>query len=225
MGVALLGSGNKRCVNDLSTHCKMTIGAQPVVEGIEQHCDRYYSEAARYVDLKAGSLLVDKFPMHLTKVPVMHRLFPHANFILALRHPYDVVLSCFITSFRLNNAMTNFLDLKTAAETYDLVFNYWEQCISVIPTNVHVFRYESMIVDREAELRSLFKYLELDWDGSALDHTRTAVDRGVISTASYSQVTEPIYSRATGRWERYREHMTGVLPILAPWAERFGYEA
>jgi tetratricopeptide (TPR) repeat protein len=187
--------------------------------------DRYYSEAARYVDLKAGSVLVDKFPMHLTKVPVMHRLFPDAKFILALRHPYDVVLSCFITSFRLNNAMTNFLDLKTAAETYDLVFNYWEQCISVIPTNVHVFRYESMIVDREAELRSLFKYLELDWDGSALDHTRTAVDRGVISTASYSQVTEPIYSRATGRWERYREHMTGVLPILAPWAERFGYEA
>jgi len=36
-------------------------------------------------------------------------------------------------------------------------------------------------------------------------------------------LTEPIYSRASGRWERYRPQMEGVLPILAPWAERTGY--
>ena len=43
-------------------------------------------------------------------------------------------------------------------------------------------------------------------------------------TASYSQVTEPIYQRAVGRWQRYRTHMAPILPLLAPWAERLGYD-
>ena len=57
-----------------------------------------------------------------------------------------------------------------------------------------------------------------------LDHQKTALDRGYIRTPSYAQVTEGIYVRAKGRWEKYREQMKPVLPILAPWVERFGYE-
>ena len=51
----------------------------------------------------------------------------------------------------------------------------------------------------------------------------SAAKREHIRTASYSQVSEPIYARAAGRWERYRDEMAAVLPILAPWAKRMGY--
>ncbi len=60
-------------------------------------------------------------------------------------------------------------------------------------------------------------------DEAVLDHESTARARGLITTASYSQVTEPIYKRASGRWQRYREHLAPILPTLAPWAEKFGY--
>ena len=56
-----------------------------------------------------------------------------------------------------------------------------------------------------------------------LEHEKTALTRGRIKTASYSQVIEPIYTRASGRWEKYRKHLEPVLPMLAPWAEKFGY--
>ena len=56
------------------------------------------------------------------------------------------------------------------------------------------------------------------------DYAATARARGRINTASYHQVVQPLYSHAKGRWERYREHMEPVLPMLAPWVERFGYE-
>jgi tetratricopeptide (TPR) repeat protein len=184
----------------------------------------YFREAGEFVDLRPDSLLVDKFPMHLNKVPLIHRLFPDARFILALRHPCDVVLSCFITSFRLNNAMVNFLDLKDAATTYDLTFGFWEQCRAIMPINVHTLVYEQLIEDKDAALRPLFDYLGLDWPEAAIDHQRTAAERGTIITASYSQVTEPIYRRAAGRWERYHEQMAEVLPILRPWAEKMGYK-
>ncbi|MNC97713.1 hypothetical protein D3C83_154610 [compost metagenome] len=57
-----------------------------------------------------------------------------------------------------------------------------------------------------------------------LDNQAAARERGRVRTASYSQVGEPIYRRAAGRWEGYRDQLAPVLPILAPWAGRMGYE-
>jgi tetratricopeptide (TPR) repeat protein len=183
----------------------------------------YFEEAAKYATLAPDSLLIDKAPLHLNKVPLIYRLFPEAQFILALRHPCDVLLSCFMTNFRLNNAMANFLDLDTAAWVYDQTFSYWEQCRSLFPITVNTVTYEHMVANSSAELRPLFDALGLDWREEALDHLKTAATRGVISTASYSQVHEPLYGRASGRWTRYRDQLAPVLPVLKPWIDRFGY--
>jgi len=83
--------------------------------------------------------------------------------------------------------------------------------------------YERLVEDVAAEVRPLFDFLGLDWHEAALDHRRTALARGLITTASYSQVTEPIYQRAAGRWERYRTHLEPILPALEPWVRKFGY--
>ena len=66
-------------------------------------------------------------------------------------------------------------------------------------------------------------FLGLDWDDDLRNYTQTALRRGRIHTPSYHQVTQPHYTRARGRWERYREHMEPVLPTLLPWASRYGY--
>ena len=39
---------------------------------------------------------------------LINGLFPSAKFLFSLRHPCDVVLSCFITRFRLNWAVASF---------------------------------------------------------------------------------------------------------------------
>jgi tetratricopeptide (TPR) repeat protein len=184
----------------------------------------YFAEAARHVPITSETTLVDKFPLHLNKAPLIHRLFPEARIILALRHPCDAVLSCFITNFRLNHAMANFLDLTHAATVYDLSFGLFEKARAIMPLRVHPIRYENVVDDSRAELGPLFDFLGLDWHDGVLDHRETAAMRGIISTASYAQVTEPLYKRAAGRWQRYRKHLEPVLPVLAPWAERYGYE-
>jgi hypothetical protein len=183
----------------------------------------YFEEAARWLPLREDALLVDKFPLHLNKVPIIHRLFPEARFVLALRHPMDALLSCFITNFRLNSAMANFLDLDNAAWVYDKSFGFWEQCRALFGVACREVVYERIVEDREAELRPLFEFLGLPWTEQVLDHQRTAASRAVITTASYSQVTEPIYTRSRGRWERYRPWLEPVLPVMQPWVERYGY--
>jgi tetratricopeptide (TPR) repeat protein len=184
---------------------------------------RYFEIASEYADLAPGKLLVDKSPMLINDAAFIYRLFPNAPFILALRNPADVVLSCFVSNFRLNNAMSNFIRLDTSAELYDLSFANWEKTRSVLPLDVRPIVYEEMVEDPSAVVRPLVEGLGLAWHEDMLDHTRTAAERGVISTVSYAQVTEPIYRRSVGRWERYRKHLEPILPVLRPWAEKFGY--
>jgi hypothetical protein len=183
---------------------------------------RYFAELPTPV--AAGKLLIDKNPLATLRTPLIHRIFPDARFIFALRHPCDVVLSCFMQNLLVSESMASFLDLRNAALMYDRAMTYWQQCQDIFPLKVHTVRYEDLVVDVEGEMRPLLDYLDLSWDERVLDHQRTATDRGLIRTPSYAQVTEKIYSRSSGRWERYRKHLEPILPILAPWVERFGYE-
>lgn len=184
---------------------------------------RYFDAASRVGANMSARVLVDKNPLHLMQVPLIHRLFPDARFILAMRHPADVILSCYFSNFRTTPSLMNFLRLDDAAEFYDLAFSMWQKSSDLMPINVHTIVYERLVEEPEAQLRSLAGWLELDWRDEMLDHTRTAASREFIATASYAQVTEPIYRRSVGRWEKYRRHLEPVLPVLRPWAERFGY--
>jgi hypothetical protein len=120
--------------------------------------------------------------------------------------------------------MANFLDLGDAASLYDLVLAFWTRCRSILPLDVHVLRYEALVADKEREMRFLLAFLGLEWDERVLDNQGIAIRRGPIATPSYAQVAQPIYKRASGRWQRYRAQMAPVLPILAPWAQKMGYE-
>lgn len=184
---------------------------------------RYFEIASEYADLASGSVLVDKSPLLLNEAAFIHRLFPDARFLLAIRHPADVLLSCYVSNFNLNNAMSNFLRLDTGAEFYDLTFKTWENARSILPLRVETLHYEQMVEDPAAVLRPIVERLDLSWHEDMLDHTKTAAERGVIKTASYAQVTEPIYKRSIGRWQRYERHLEPILPVLKPWAEKFGY--
>jgi Flp pilus assembly protein TadD len=192
-------------------------------EQIDRARDRYFQDAQEGVAQASGKVLIDKNPLSMNSLPVISRLFPGAKIILALRHPCDVVLSCFVTNFRLNDGMSNFLELETAAELYDLSFRNFTKASEILHLPVHRLVYEDLIENAASVLRDLVTFLDVPWRDEMLDHEKTAKARGRIKTASYAQVVEPIYRRSVGRWEHYREHMAPVLPVLSPWVQEFGY--
>ena len=169
--------------------------------------------------------LVDKHPLNMARAVQIHRMFPNARFILAERHPADVVLSCFMANFTLNFAMRSFTDLEEAARTYDAVFRAWHQAHALFPIASHAVRYERLVEDPGGELQPLVSWLGLDWNDRLLAHEETARDRGRVRTASYAQIGEKLYTRASGRWRRYEDQLAPVMPIVMPWAEQMGYEA
>lgn len=183
----------------------------------------YFERLAEISPAKSGQLIVDKHPLQMARVAAIHRIFPDARFILAERHPCDAVLSCFMANFKLNPAMRSFTDLEEAARTYDAVFGLWTRATDVLPIDHIAIRYETLIADPEAETRRLLEFLGEPWTPEVMDNRASAAKRGQIRTASYSQVAEPLYTRAVARWTRYRDQLAPVMPILRPWAERMGY--
>ena len=184
---------------------------------------RYFVELDKIEPDVGDRLVIDKLPLNLLRTPLIHRIFPEARFIFAKRHPADVTLSCFMQNFKVNQAMASFLTLDSTARLYDAVMTFWMQCRSVFDLDVHDIAYEDMVVDLEGELRPLLAFLGLPWSDAVLDHQRTAAGRGLIRTPSYAQVSEKIYARSSGRWTHYHAQLDPILPILAPWVERFGY--
>lgn len=192
-------------------------------ERLAQARRAYFNEVDRYVERRFEGLLVDKLPLNLLGAPLMEAMFPGAPIIFAQRHPCDSVLSGFMQSFVMNDAMASFLTIEDAADLYDAVMSGWRAIVEAIPLNVQSVRYERLVEDPESELRPLVDFLGLEWDDQMLAHTDTAKKRGVIITPSYDQVTEPLSSKSVGRWKQYREQLEPVLGVLLPWAEWLGY--
>ncbi|MEG3089165.1 tetratricopeptide repeat-containing sulfotransferase family protein [Sphingomonas sp. PB4P5] len=170
-----------------------------------------------------GKRIVDKHPLHMARMPLVHALFPDARILFVERHPFDVVLSCFASNFRLNQAMRSFTEIKEAALTYDAVLTAWTAARETLDLKVHAVRYERLVSSPEAEIRPALAFIGADYDPAILDTVAAAKARGHVRTASYAQVSEPIYQRSVARWERYRDQLEPVRSILAPWAEHFGY--
>lgn len=184
----------------------------------------YFAEAERVVGEFSMEVLVDKMPLNIVHVPLVARIFPEAKILVALRHPCDVCLSCFMQSFRQNDAMANFNTLEDSAALYDRVMMLWRRYAGELSVPHHVVKYESLVEDHEGEARALFDFLELEPDSGAAAFWEHARTRSMINTPSYRQVTRPIYRSARYRWVRYRRQLEPVLPRLARHIEYFGYD-
>ncbi len=183
----------------------------------------YWTEAERLLDRQPGTLLVDKLPLNIVRVPLLWRVFPDARFILAIRHPCDVTLSCLMQNFGHNDAMAGLVSLDSIAQIYARVMGSWLDYAARLPLHWHQVRYEDLITNLEDEARSLLDFLGVGWDDAVLGHTRHARERALINTPSYHQVTQPIYQHARYRWKRYQSAFTPILPSLQPFIQQFGY--
>lgn len=189
-----------------------------------QHLRSVYLDAVDNFRQKGPDrLIVDKFPLQILEVPLVVKLFPDAKIILALRHPCDTVISCFMQNFGPNNAMLNFLNLDDTTSYYAEVMSLWLHYRKHLKLDVHEVRYERVVENLEDEARDLVDFLGLPWDDKVLDYRKQARTKAHINTPSYHQVIKPIYKDSVGRWRNYEKFLKPYLDRLEPLADSFGY--
>jgi tetratricopeptide (TPR) repeat protein len=187
--------------------------------------DRYWSLVRSKVDLQPGQRLVDKNPLNLLALPAIRRLFPHSRILVAVRHPCDVILSCYMQHFSATDFVLLCRDLPSLATAYRRAFDCWYREAEILKPAAREVRYEALVSGFEAEVRGIAGFLGLGWTDAMLEPGRHAEHKGFIGTPSYSQVVQPVHTRSIGRWKSYESHFAGVLPTLQPYFDRWGYDA
>jgi Tfp pilus assembly protein PilF len=170
----------------------------------------------------SGKVALDKQPLNTMKLPLIARLFPEAKILFALRDPRDVVLSCFRQRFRINASMYEFLTLEGAAHFYDGVMRLADLYRTRLSLDLHAHRYEDLVEDFDGQSRAICDFIGLPWRAEMRDFATTLNERST-ATPSSAQVSRGLYREGVGQWRPYRDQLAPVLPILAPWAARYGY--
>jgi hypothetical protein len=135
---------------------------------------------------------------------------PNAKIIHSMRDPVDTCISCFSKLFTAEQNHTYDLgELGRYYKGYEKLMAHWRR---VLPrASILDVRYEDVVADLEKAARRIIAHCGLPWDERCLSFHET--DRPV-RTASATQVRQPIYKSAIGRWRVYEEQLGPLLSAL-----------
>jgi hypothetical protein len=113
-------------------------------------------------------------------------------------------------SYALESAATHFLRVQTLVEHYrtEMLLRYKQ------------VRYEEMVAGQERTVRDVLEFIGLPFEPDCLSFHQ---NRRYARTASYAQVTEPLYDRSVHRYRHYVRQLEPAIAILNPLIERLGY--
>ena len=168
-------------------------------------------------------LLLDKNPILTFLIAPFLRIFPETKFLVALRDPRDVVLSCFMQPLPLNQSAAAFLTLAGAVEDYAALMTMYQTLAPLLPNPCLEIRYEDMVDDLESVARKTLDFLGVSWDARVLGFDEHARQK-MVRSPTYADVTKPVFKTAVGRWRHYQKYLEPHLEMLAPFVKAFGYE-
>lgn len=185
--------------------------------------ERYLAYMAAALNEPIGDRVhLDKNPTMTLVLPGLLRLFPETRVLIALRDPRDVVISCFMQYLPLNANSVCFLTLERTAQRYANDMATWRKFRGMIASPWLEVRYEDAVADLEKEARRALEFLGLPWEATVLNY-RDRLKEKAVGSPTYEAVSQPLYTRAIGRWKHYEEFLSPCLPILQPSIEAFGY--
>lgn len=159
--------------------------------------------ASDYLSMVEGSLpgrqrVIDKRPDNFLFIGLLAAIFPQARFVHMRRDARDTCLSIWMQQLATYLDYAN--DLRDAAHyqrQYQALMAHWRD---IVGNRIIDVDYEALVREPEPVLRSVCRFLGLEWSAAMLHPHRRS---GRVRTASLWQVREPINDRSTGRWRHY----------------------
>jgi tetratricopeptide (TPR) repeat protein len=154
--------------------------------------------------------VTDKMPSNYYFAGLIRLALPNAKIIHTVRDPVDTCISCFSKLFSAEQNHTYDLgELGRYYRRYERLMAHWHR---ILPAgSILDVRYEDVVADVETQARRIIAYCGLPWHDDCLSFHKT--DRPV-RTASATQVRQPIYNSAVGRWRVYEPYLGPLLDAL-----------
>ena len=154
--------------------------------------------------------LVDKNPLNVFNAAWIARALPQARILCLVRDPMD---ACFSNLKELFSGDTygysyDLRELAAHALRFRALAAHWER---TLPGRFMTVSYEALVAAPEATSADVLRFCGLDAEAGVADITRNTTSS---STASSSQVREPIHARGIGAWRRYERQLAPLADAL-----------
>ena len=156
--------------------------------------------------------ITDKLPFNMMMVGLIRAALPNATIIHCVRDARDTCVSIYRQNFATDNYRFAY-DLTTIGQFHNLYRQLMRHWHETYPGAIHDVQYEALVRDPEPEIRKLLAACDLEWDDACLRFHATP---GVVTTASFFQVRQPMYTDSVGYWQHYREFLQPLLRVLEP---------
>ncbi len=211
------GAGELPTLHDLAGSLAFDIGSFLLYPQCVADLDQDDADALgqRYLDHLAplapdSKPIIDKLPANYLRVGLIAVMLPDARIIHCRRHPLDTCFSCYLHPFdpALHPYSTRLDNLGAVYAAYERLMTHWRDALDIPMLEV---RYETLVEDQDRVIREIIDFCGLDWDDRCL---RFHEHRRVVQTASYEQVTKPIYTTSVARYKNFENHLGPLIDAL-----------
>lgn len=151
----------------------------------------------------------DKMPHSFQWVPLIHKLFPDSPILHCRRDPIDNGVSLFFHNFAgRHDYCYDLHNIGVYYRMYHQLMQTWRD----MGCRFLDVQYEDTVADLEGVSRRVLDYCGLSWDERVLRYYESKDT--VVKTASWDQVSKPIYKSAVQRWRRYEKHLGPLIEAL-----------
>jgi len=152
---------------------------------------------------------IDKLPLNYLYVGLIHLALPNAKIINLRRHPMDTCYAIYKQLFVDGYPFSyNLEELAQYFAAYHRLMEHWN---AVLPGVIHTVNYEDLVADVEGESKRLLQFCELDWQQQVLKFYQS---KAASTTASSTQVRQPVYRSSVAKWKRYEEQLEPLARIF-----------
>lgn len=193
-------------------------------EALQESRKSYFAAAGLHLGSPVGNrLLIDKNPTFNLFIPAFARIFPEVKFLVALRDPRDVCLSCFMQPITaLTHLSAAYLSVESTVEEYAATMETWRAYKPLVQDHGLEVRYEAMVDNLESVALGTLDFLGMNWDDRVLQFNAHVQNKRVRSP-TYADVAKPVSRKAMGRWRNYQKYLEPHLARLEPFVKAFGY--
>jgi tetratricopeptide (TPR) repeat protein len=156
-------------------------------------------------DTNNHARFIDKLPLNSLYIGLIRLALPNAKIIYVQRHPMDtfyaIFKQCFTQGYPFSYDLTELCQYQIA---HHKLMKHWQQELG---QNLYSITYESLVADIEGETRKLLDYCDLPWQPKCIDFHQ---NKTATTTASASQVRQPLYSSSIGKWKKLSKQLSDI---------------
>ena len=158
-----------------------------------------------------NNIITDKAPQNFRWLGFIKLFFPNSKIIHCYRNSRDNCLSLFKNSFAssMMNWSNNSIDIANYYNLYLEIMTFWKKKMSNFILDVE---YESLVKNKEDEIKKILKFCELSWDEKCLNPEKNS--KTPIKTVSVTQARQPIYKSSLNSNINFDKHLSEMFNIL-----------